>query len=243
MNIKLGRLNRFLSVLLFLILLSACGGSEKEVTDPQELITLSSERMRSLGGFQYKIDRTGESAFIDESETISFRTAEGHYVVPDKVTATVKVITPLIVTEVDIISIGDEQWETNVLTGLWQKVPVEYAFQPQELLNPESGLQAILEKDLFDLTLVGLEKLEEMPGKSLQYIQGSLNGQGAYDLTNGMIDNEVLSVQLWIDPDTYDMHRVVVIDPMNEGDEEDTVWQIDFWDFDNVIEITSPIED
>lgn len=243
MNIKLGRILKYLIVLVLLFLLGACGGTEKEITDPKELIVLSSEKMRSLGGFQYKIDRTGEPAFIDDSETISFRTAEGNYVVPDKVTAKVKVITPLIVTEVDIISIGDQQWETNVLTGLWQKVPVEYALQPQELLNPNTGLQALLEEDLYDLTLVGLVELEEMPGKSLQLIQGLLSGQGAYDLTYGMIDNEVLSVQLWIDPDTYDIHRVVVVDPMNEGDEEDTVWQIDFWDFDTVIEINPPIEE
>jgi len=226
-----------------LFVLAACGGSGEEVLSPEELITRSTERMRSLSGFHYKIDRTGEPAFIDEAETISFRTAEGDYMIPDRVTAKVKVITPLIVTEVDIISIGDQQWETNVFTGLWQKVPVEYAFQPQELLNPNTGLQAILENDLFDMVLVGFEELEEMPGKNLHYLQGALEGQGAYDLTYGMIDNEVLNVQMWIDPDTYDIYRVVVLDPMNEGDEEDTLWQIDFWDFNNVVEINPPIED
>ena len=241
MDFTFRRIQKYGIVLILLILLSACGSSEKEVTDPYELVTLSTERMRSLGGFHYKIDRSGAPAFIDDSETISFRTAEGDYVVPDRVTATVKVITPLIVTEVNLISIGDQQWETNVFTGQWQKVPVEYAFQPQELLNPNTGLQAILEKDLNDLTLVGLEELEEMPGKSLHYIQGVLDGEGAYNLTNGMIDNEVLNVQLWIDPETYDIYRVVVVDPMNEGDEEDTVWQIDFWDFGNVVEINPPI--
>lgn len=243
MNGKAWKFSKYLIMFGLLFLLVACGGSGEEVVDPKKLISLSTERMRSLGGFHYKIDRSGAPAFIDDSETISFRTAEGDYVVPDRVTATVKVITPLIVTEVNLISIGDQQWETNVFTGQWQQVPVEYAFQPQELLNPNTGLQAILEQDLYDLTLVGLEELEEMPGKSLHYIQGMLNGEGAFNLTYGMIDNEVLSVQLWIDPETYDIYRVMVVDPMNEGDEEDTVWQIDFWDFGNVMEINPPIEE
>jgi hypothetical protein len=52
-----------------------------------------------------------------------------------------------------------------------------------------------------------------------------------------------LDVDIWVDPESYVIHRVIVIDPMNEGEDEDTVWQIDFWNFDKVIEINPPLEE
>ncbi len=234
---------KFLIIITLIFVLSGCGGSGEDEIDPTELLNLSTERMRELGGFQYRIDRTGEPAFIDADQSISFASAVGYYVVPDRVTATVKVITPLAVAEVDIINIGDQQWETNIFTGTWQKVPVEYSFQPQDLLNPESGLLAILESDMVDLAYNGLVELEEMPGLQLHHLQGTIDGENAYNLTSGMIDSEPLAVQFWIDPGTYEIHGVLVVDPMDEGEEEDTIWQIDFWDFDNVIDISPPIEE
>jgi hypothetical protein len=232
-----------LTFFMLTLFLSACGYTRTSINDPRKLVSLSTAKMQQLKGFQYQINRTGEPAFLDYNETISFRKAEGFYVIPDRVTAKVRVITSLIVAEVNIISIGDKQWETNLVTGAWQRVPAEYAFQPQILLNPETGLQAILEEQLYDLTLLGLDEIEELPGKKLHHIHGLLNGDAAYNLTYGMIDNETLDVDIWVDPESYVIHRVIVIDPMNEGEDEDTVWQIDFWNFDKVIEINPPLEE
>jgi len=243
MNHKSGYPVWILTLFMLAFILAACGNNHTTIDDPQKLISLSTAKMRQLEGFQYQINRTGESAFLDYNETISFRKAEGFYVVPDRVTAKVRVITSLIVAEVNIISIGDKQWETNLVTGDWQSVPPEYAFQPQILLNPETGLQAILEEELYELTLTGLEEIEELPGKNLYHIHGLINGEHANNLTYGMIDNEVLDVQIWVDPESYVIHRIIVIDPMNEGDGEDTIWQIDFWNFDKVIEINPPLEE
>ena len=224
-----------------LILLAGCAGRQIEELPAEEILSRSAERMRELSGFHFLIERSGASAFLDYDETISFRRAEGDYVLPDRVIAEVRVIAPGIVAEVTIISIGETQWETHLLTGEWQLVPQEYAFQPQILLNPDTGIQAVVERDLLSLSYAGIGEIEEMPGFPLYMLHGTLEGEGAYYATYGMIDKDRLEVQLWIAPGTFELHRVIVIDPADPGEDEDTVWQIDFWDFDKTVEIEAPI--
>jgi len=226
---------------LILLLLTACAGLQIEELPPEEILARSAERMQELAGFHYRIERSGASAFLDYNQTISFRRAEGDYVLPDRVTAEVRVIAPGIIAEVSIISIGGTQWETNYLTGEWQVVPPEYAFQPQILLNPDTGIQAVLERDLTSLVYEGIDEIEEMPGFMLYKLHGTLEGDGAYLATYGMIDRDPLDVQLWIAPHTFELHRVIVIDPADPGEDEDTTWQIDFWDFDKTVVIQPPV--
>jgi hypothetical protein len=228
-------------LLIVVVILASCSGVQIEELPPEEILALSAERMRELEGFHYLIDRSGASAFLDYEETISFRRAEGDYVLPDRVIAEVRVIAPGIVAEVTIISIGDAQWETHLLTGDWQRVPQEYAFQPQILLNPDTGIQAVIENDLQSLTYEGIDEIEEMPGFSLYKLHGTLEGDGAYYATYGMIDKDPLDVQMWIAPGTFELHRVIVTDPADPGEDEDTIWQIDFWDFDKIVKIEAPI--
>jgi hypothetical protein len=224
-----------------LMLLVGCVGRQIEELPAEEILARSAERMRELDGFHYLIERSGAPAFLDYGETISFRRAEGDYMLPDRVIAEVRVIAPGIVAEVTIISIGDTQWETHLLTGEWQIVPQEYAFQPQILLHPDTGIQVVVERDLQSLSYAGIDEIEEMPGFPLYKLHGTLEGEGAYYATYGMIDKEPLDVQMWIAPGTFELHRVIVIDPADPGEDEDTVWQIDFWDFDKTIEIEAPI--
>jgi hypothetical protein len=234
------RITRLILILSTILLFTSCSGTQIEELPPEEILARSAERMRELAGFHYRIERSGASAFLDYNETISFRRAEGDYVLPDRVTAEVRVIAPGIIAEVSIISIGGTQWETNYLTGEWQVVPPEYAFQPQILLNPDTGIQAVMERDLISLTYEGIEEIEEMPGFKLYKLHGLLEGEGAYNATFGMIDKDLLDVQLWIAPRTFELHRVVVIDPAGADEDEDTIWQIDFWAFDKTIRIEAP---
>jgi hypothetical protein len=53
-----------------------------------------------------------------------------------------------------------------------------------------------------------------------------------------MIGPDAADIELWITPDTFELNRMVVVEP---GAEEDTIWTIDFWDFDQVSDISPPI--
>jgi hypothetical protein len=224
----------------FVMLLAGCDKSQIEQIPPQEILTRSAERMASLAGFEFLIDRTGESVFLDYNETISFRRAEGQFTSPDRVYSKIRIIAPGLVTEVQIISMGDAQWETNLLTGEWQASDPVYGFNTSRIFDPENGIPSVLAQDLVNPILTGIEELPETPGKELYAVEAALLGDRAYQMTYGMIDNDPLQIRVWIAPDSFDLYRIILVDPADPRDDEDTLWQIDFWNFDKSFDIEKP---
>jgi hypothetical protein len=224
-------------ILFTLLLISGCS-SAKSLT-PEEIILKSAEQMKATTGFKFLFDRTGAPAYIDAYQTYSLSQLEGAYAAPDKVQATVRVVAAGIVAEVDIISIGADQWQTNVITGKWEKLPETYGFNPSRLLDTGIGLPAIIGTDISNLVLGEQEELEAMPGKKLYTITGDLAGEKLNELSYGLLGPEAMTVKLWIDPETFDLYRTVITEFPGDAQKE-TVWTIDFWDFNVVEEITAP---
>jgi lipoprotein LprG len=196
--------------------------------------------MNGLDGFHFIIDRSGKPAYLDLDETISFRRAEGFYVSPDKAIAEVRVIAPGFITDVSVISIEDIQWETNLLTNKWNELPPNWGFNPTVLFDPEIGIQSILVADLTELELVGSEKLDNGADKILYVVEGVLAGDRIYEMSYELIGPENMDVKLWIDPDTFELHRVLIID-QNLAVEEPTTWQVDFSEYGRTVDIVPPV--
>ncbi|MEX2143403.1 MAG: LppX_LprAFG lipoprotein [Anaerolineales bacterium] len=236
-------MNSSKSIQLHLIVALILAGCSAPIEDlpPEAIVERSAEFMRSLEGFSFRLERTGQPVYVDPGGLISFRQAEGIFVSPDRVQATVKVIAPAIVAEVSIIGIGDLEWETNIFSGEWALVPPEYAFQPAVLFDPIGGIHQALEDYLVNIELIGIAEIDEIPGLSLYYLSGQMDGSNVHDLTVGLIDEQLLEIELWIAPNTFELHRVVIIDPVNDHDELGTNWIFDFWDFGKIIEIEPPV--
>jgi lipoprotein LprG len=217
-----------------------CGGQSIPDLPPEEIVSSSVARMQTMPGYSLLIERSGGSAFLDTNETISFRRAEGKYVLPDMVSATVKVVAIGLVAEVEMISIGENQWQTNFLTGEWEMVPPDFGFNPSLLFHPEVGIPNVLANDLSALELTGTEELVEVPGQQLYALRGTLAGQPAYEMSFGLLGPNDMNVTMWIAPGTFELYRLVIVELGVDG-EEDTVWLLDFWDFDQVTEISPPI--
>jgi lipoprotein LprG len=228
-----------LTLIFFLILIVACGSPTPDIMDPEEIVLRSVDCMKSLSGFHFVIDRSGALAFLNEEHTLAFRRAEGDFVSPDRAQATIRVISPGLVVEVQVINIGEIQWETNFLTGEWQELPPEWGFNPAALFDPEVGIQPILEEDLSELEWVGMEELEEAPGESLYALEGEIDGQRLNQLSLGMMGPETMTVKLWIAPDTFELFRLQITEAPTAVDEP-TVWKVDFWDYNHIVEIVPP---
>lgn len=233
-------LNKVLCAVITGVFLVGCSAPIEELP-PETIVDRSAELMRSLPGFNFRLRRSGQPVYVDPSGVISFRAAEGIFVSPDRVQATVKVIAPALVAEVSIIGIGDQEWETNIISGEWALVPPEYAFQPAVLFDPISGIHQAIEDFLMDIEYLGLAELEELPGLTLYHVRGQMDGANVHDLTVGLIDQQLLEIEMWIEPNSFELHRAVIVDPVNQGDDEGTTWTFDFWDFGKVIEIQPPV--
>jgi lipoprotein LprG len=219
------------------VCLAGCSSAPALDRPPEELVWSAADRMRGMSGFRFLIEREGAPAFLDVENTLSFRRAEGEYAAPDRVRAEIRVIAPGMVAEIRVISIGRVQWETNFLTGEWEELPPGWGFNPAVLFDPESGIQEALVLDLTDVVLVGAEELVELPGQTLFHLRGAIEGGRLFEVSYGMIGPDPAEAELWIAPETYELHRLLLVEP---GEEEDTIWTIDFWDFDQAAEISPP---
>lgn len=227
------------SLSLIVVLIAGCGEPDLEQLPAEQIIANSAERMNGMDGFYFTIDRTGAPAFLDKDETISFRRAEGYYAAPDRSQAVVRIITPGLVTEVEVVSIGDTQWESNVMSADWQQLPPNWGFNPAVLFDPNIGIQSILAADLTELQVLEPEKLDDGPDEQLYVLTGNLDGNRIYEMSYGLIGPESLQTRLWIMPESFELVRAEVVQA-NRGQEEPSVWLVDFAEFDRVIDIKPP---
>lgn len=232
---------RLILLFSFISLLAiGCGGTEEEVITAEEVLAQSFTTMSSLDGYHFLIVTEGKDIFIDQQETILFLEADGDFTAPDRAAGKIKIMVMSLIAEISIINIGEMKWETNVLTGSWQETTADYAFQPLSLLNPDTGIVAVISQDAFDLEMEEGVILEELPGQELIRIAASLTGTQINQLSLGLIDDETLGLELWVTPGSYELNRLVITDPMNAGEEVDTTWTMDFWNFGEAVDIQPP---
>jgi hypothetical protein len=232
-------------VLLFIaLLLSACRSSNLPELSPEQIVQQSAVRMNELAGFRFDISRDGAAAYLDPDKVLSFRRATGAYVAPDKAIATVRIIGPGVITDVDVVTIAETQWQTNVATGEWEELPPNWGFNPAVLFDDEVGLQAILTADLTNLQLNEPQNLKESggPDQLLYHLTGDATGERLYEMSGGLIGPQPVTVQLWIAPETFELVRVVVNEPEPDAGEA-SIWQVDFMNFGEVIEIEPPLNE
>jgi len=233
-------------VAFFLIGLAGCNASGPPRMPPEEILQRAVDRMQALQSFQFAIDRDGLPAYLNPEHTLGFSRAEGAYNAPDRARAAIRVIAPGLVVEVQMVALGDEYWESGLLSGKWQKLPAGAGFNPAILFNPQSGFQAALRSDLHDLEPAGVEELPEMPGRKLYLLRGIMDGERLYDLSYGLIGPQAVQVRLWVAPETFEVQRIEIDEPPEAsqeavpGDENLTRWRVDFWDFDRAETVNPP---
>ena len=235
------------SWLILLLFMVSCREPELPDLSPDELVQRSATRMNELRGFHFIIERDGAAAYVDPDNILSFRRAEGEYVSPDRSQAVVRIIAPGLITDVAVISVAEVQWQTNVLTGEWEELPPNWGFNPAVLFDETVGLPAILQSDLLGTSLVGVEELEDGPnslsprrsGGRFYHISSQASGERLFEMSGGLIGPETVDIQLWIAPDSFELIRTTVTESAS-GDEEPSVWQVDFSEFDTAVTIEPP---
>jgi len=244
-------------IILMAYLVAGCRPPTPQPLPPDEILARAAGRMKSLQSFHFLIDRAGALAYLDAGQSVAFARAEGDFYAPDQARATIRVILPGLVAEVNMIALGDEYWETGLLTNRWEKLPPELGFNPAALFDPQSGFQEILSQDLSDLSYQGLQELDEMPGQLFYTLSGRLEGERLYELSYGLIGPQAMEVNLWIAAQTFEVYRVQIDEPLPPGEsdpndsavsgsavsgESVTRWRIDFWEF-NALEPIAPPPD
>ncbi|MGB1252665.1 MAG: LppX_LprAFG lipoprotein [Candidatus Promineifilaceae bacterium] len=231
---------RIILLALFFLLLASCGGNTLPDLSAEEVLQNSAETMRAQTGFRFKLDRDGALAYLDPDKTLAFGSAIGDFIAPDRARAQVSIIAPALVTKVRIISVAEQQWQTNILSGDWEALPPEFGFNPAVLFDAEIGIQSILTNDTSELVSAEPERINDGPDEVLYHITGNVSGERIYQLSGTLIGPGELTFEAWVAPETFELHRVIVLEPVSGGEEEGEIWQLDISEFGKSVEIEPP---
>lgn len=231
-------------ILIVFLFLTACDGGGPEDLPAETIISRSAARMQETSGFRFVIERDGAPAYVDPPQNVlSFRRATGAYVAPDRALAVVRVIGPGLITDVDVVTVAEIQYQTNPLTGQWEELPPDWGFNPTVLFDDELGLQRVLTDDLTNLQQAEPENLAETDGPDtrLYTLTADVAGDRIYRVSGGLIGPQPVSLQVWIMPETFELIRLQVFEPEPETEEGESIWQVDFSRYEELIEIEPPV--
>ncbi|MBK8987979.1 MAG: LppX_LprAFG lipoprotein [Chloroflexi bacterium] len=207
---------------------------------PQDIIQQAVARLTGTAGFHFNVALSGAPAYLDPTGSIAFRTAVGDFAAPDKAQAAVRAAAFGLITDINVISIGPDQWQTNLLSGKWEQLPPNWGFNPGALFDSE-GLPTILTAVLTNAAFTGREKLEGGPDQELYVITGQVDGERLAAISGGLIGPQAVNVTLWIAPDSYEIIRIVVTEPEPGSEAGSSVWQLDFSNYDQELAIEPPL--
>ena len=220
------------------VCLAACSVQPTPAPSASEILTRAAQSMQDLKTVHFIIDRSGAPAYVDLAETIVFRRAEGDFSAPDRARAAVRVIGPALVAEVNVVSIGEQYWETNPFTGQWASYP-GMGYNPARLFDPESGLVPFMRTKLTDVQSVGMETIEAGPAGKLYHLTAQAPGEPVMAMTADMVGRGRVLLDWWVAPATFRVIRMRITEPDTDA-ADPSVWVIDFDSFDSPVEIRPP---
>ncbi len=201
-----------------------------------EIANRSSQAMLAVKTLHFVISLTGRLAYIDRPPTTALKHVDGDLVRPDKVRGLVKVSSFGLVTQIGLISIEGQSFVTNPLNQRWEILPPEWGwyFDPRLPFDEEYGIPAVV-------PYVPLEKagVEQIDDNTYYHLKGVTQGEQITWWTAGLIGSGDVPVDLWIDADTFLIHRVHLVE-LNSDPERPTEWDITFSDFDQPLDIQAP---
>ncbi len=229
-------MKKFLFALILLsLLLAACGNDVPQIP-PADVIARAGDAMLQAPSFHFKIDVEGKPVVLNKATQLSLRSAEGDFARPDKMGVHLKVVLAVAAAELDMIALGNEQYLTNVLTKKWEPLPPEFGFNPAVMFDPKVGLEQVLKGGLDNAHWIGVEDLN---GKSVFHLQGSVSGERLQGMSGGLIGTGPIDADLWIAPDTYLPVKAVIVDKGSDPDKP-TTWTMTFSSYGKDVNITAP---
>lgn len=205
--------------------------------DVASVLENASLRLAEIQSLHFTLDIEGET-LIDDSGAIGLLSAEGDLQRPDKVEVEFRVsILGAGSVSIRMITVGEESWTTDLITGNWGVAPPEFGYNPSILYDNQDGLGPVMGK-LNSATLTGTEKLDD---REVWLVTGEVASSTIAALTADTMVGDPVAIELWIDTDTYDLLQVRVKEPESEEKENPAIWTMKLSDFDDEVTIEPPI--
>lgn len=205
-------------------------------SEARDILDRASERLADTQTMQFELEVDGDS-YIDDTNTMRIIAARGNLARPDKVDVEfqINLLGAQNVT-IRMITIGDEAWTTDLLTGKWGPAPQEFGYNPGVLFDNQNGLGPVAGR-LQDPTIEGSETIG---GRDAWKITGTVDEQTIEPLTSGVIQGDEIRITIWVDKENSNILRIEIEEPDIEGKENPATWTMTLTGHDSDIEIEAP---
>lgn len=233
-------------MLLILVVLTACGG--QPTPDPTStvvptptptvarLLERASVRLADTSAVHYDLAITGDT-FLDTTNTIRLLDAQGDLQRPDRVYSSFRAEVLGQTITLQLITVGDDSWTTDIVSGEWVKAPAEFAYNPSVLFDNQNGIGPVMDR------ISEARRLDdtEIDGRPVYRLEAEVDQATIGPLTSHLLAGPVVTVTLWIDRDTDDLLRAELSQPATEAGEEPITWTLDVSKHGEEISIEPPI--
>jgi hypothetical protein len=207
-----------------------------EKLDAAAILSNASQRLAETNSLHFTLEIEG-TTYIDESESIQLESAEGDLARPDKVATEFKVsLFGVSTVSIRMITIGESSWTTDLITGNWTEAPPEFGYNPSVLYDNQNGLGPVTGK----MTGTKVAGTESIDGQDSWHVTGIASGEIMEPITAGTMAGNEIGVELWIDKETFDIHRVKVVEPKTDDKDDPATWTLNLSEFDEKVTIEAP---
>ncbi len=207
-------------------ILTGCGVEDSTSIAPSEsldavtLLTQASDSLEETETLRFNIEIDGDT-FVDEAGTIRLLAARGDLARPDRVDVEFQVeLLGAQTVSIRMITIDDEAWTTNLLSGAWEPSPEEFGYNPTVLFDDQGGLGPVAGR----LNSPQVLDAETIGGRETWPVQGTVDNDTISSLTSGTADGEVITVTLWVDQESSNVLQLQLTEPDDTDKENPATW-------------------
>ena len=196
----------------------------------EDLLRRSGEATSRLNTFHFRLEHNDEGS-TPFSDTLDIIEAEGDVVSPDSVSIDFSGrFGGRFAMRASLITIGDDSYMTNPLSGNWEEVAAEVS--PLGFFDPQQGIGAMM---------TGLRNpiLTSKDGTEFR-IEGDLDVQALRPLLGSVTQDGIVRVEVTLDKDTLYLKKAVIEGRATASEPDGVVRTITLSGYDEPISIIAP---
>lgn len=222
------------------LILAACGSDESPAVDTDipvdEILRNASERLAETQTMAFRMSIDG-TTHVDDAGTLRLLNARGTMARPDRVDVEFQIeVAGAPRVSIRMITIGEESWTTDIVTGRWVEAQEEFGYNPAVLYDNQDGIGPVMGR----LTDTEIVATEEIDGAQAYHVRGIATGDVVSPLTAGTMSGDEITIELWIDTETWDLMRLTVAEPTDQGLEDPATWTLNLGNHDEQVTIERP---
>lgn len=240
MNVSRGRLSRR-TLIASTIATAVVGRPLRPVRaqdnpEVNDVLAAASLRLAEVESLHFTLEVDGET-YIEESGTIRLESAKGDLARPDKVAVEFQVsLLGAATVSIRMITVGETSWTTDLITGNWGEAPPEFGYNPTIIYDNQNGLGPVMGK----LDEPRIEGTEEVDDREAYHVVGTATKEVIAPVTAYTMTGETVGVELWIDIETWNLLRIMLVEPESEEKDDPATWVMDLSAFDEQVTIEPP---